>query len=45
VSDWIVSHLHDHFRSGDILARPGIRAVVRKVRRHKVFEAQLGQTQ
>ena len=44
VSDWIVGHLQGRFRSGDILVRPGVRAVVRKVRRQKVFEAQIGQT-
>lgn len=43
VSDWIIGHLHNHFRSGDILVRPSLRVVVRKVRRQKVFEAQIGQ--
>jgi hypothetical protein len=36
--------LHGHLRSGDILVRPGLRVVVRKVRRQKVFEAQLDNT-
>jgi putative hemolysin len=44
VSDWIVGHLHGRFRSGDILVRPGLRVVVRKVRRQKIFEAQIGRT-
>ncbi|MCE5269608.1 MAG: hemolysin family protein [Planctomycetaceae bacterium] len=41
LSDWIVGHLGGHFRSGDVLVRPGLRVVVRKVRRQKVFEAQV----
>ena len=45
VSDWIVAHLHGRFHSGDILVRPGVRVVVRKVRRQKVFEAQIGRTE
>ena len=45
VSDWIVAHLQGRFHSGDILVRPGVRAVVRKVRRQKVFEAQIGRTE
>jgi putative hemolysin len=44
VSDWIVAHLHGRLRSGDILVRPGLRVVVRKVRRQKVFEAQIDNT-
>jgi putative hemolysin len=44
VSDWVVGHTQGHFHSGDILDRPGIRLIVRKVRRQKVFEAQVGQT-
>lgn len=43
VSDWIIGHFQGRFRSGDILVRPHIRAVVRKVRRQKIFEAQIGQ--
>ncbi len=42
VSDWIIGHLHGQFRSGDILVRPGLRVVIRKIRRHKVLEAQVG---
>lgn len=42
VSDWIVGHLHGRLSSGDILDRTGIRTIVRKVRRHKVLEAQIG---
>ncbi len=42
VGDWIAGHLRGHFRSGDVLMRSGVRAVIRKVRRQKVFEAQIG---
>jgi putative hemolysin len=44
VSDWVVGHTHGHFHSGDIFDRGGVRVVVRKVRRQKVFEAQIGKT-
>ena len=44
LSDWIIGHLGGRFRSGDILVRPGLRVVIRKVRRQKVFEAQIGRT-
>jgi len=43
VSDWIVGHLEGRARGGDVLERSGLRVVVRKVRRQKVFEAQVGQ--
>jgi putative hemolysin len=42
VSDWVVGHTQGHFHSGDTIDRNGIRVVVRKVRRQKVFEAQIG---
>jgi CBS domain containing-hemolysin-like protein len=45
VSDWVVGHTHGHFHSGDIFDRSGVRLVVRKVRRQKVFEAQIGKTE
>ena len=44
VSDWVVGQTRGHFHSGDILERGGVRLVVRKVRRQKVFEAQVGRT-
>jgi len=44
VSDWVVGHTRGHFHSGDILDRAGVRLIVRKVRRQKVFEAQVGKT-
>jgi putative hemolysin len=44
VSDWVVGHTQGHFHSGDIFDRGGVRVVVRKVRRQKVFEAQIGKT-
>ena len=42
VSDWVVGHTQGHFHSGDIFDRGGVRVVIRKVRRQKVFEAQIG---
>ena len=42
VSDWILGHLQRPARGGDILQRGDFRAVVRKVRRQKVLEAQIG---
>ena len=43
VSDWVIGHLQQLPRGGDIIARPRYRVVVRKVRRQKVLEAQVGQ--
>ncbi|MEN6452532.1 MAG: hemolysin family protein [Thermoguttaceae bacterium] len=45
LSDWIIGHLGSRFRSGDILVRPGLRVVVRKVRRQRIFEAQIGRVE
>ncbi len=45
VSDWIVGHREGHFRGGDTFDRGGLRIVIRKVRRHKVMEAQIGQAE
>jgi putative hemolysin len=42
VSDWVIAQTQGHFRSGDIFERSGVRVVVRKVRRQKVLEAQIG---
>ena len=44
VSDWIVGHLQKRLRGGNVVERPGLRVVVRKVRRQQVLEAQLGRT-
>lgn len=44
ISDWIIGHLKQRLRGGEIIERPGLRAVVRKVRRQKVLEAQIGRT-
>jgi len=44
VSGWIVGHLQKRLRGGDVVERPGLRVVVRKVRRQKVLEAQVGRT-
>ena len=42
VSDWVVGQTQGHFHSGDTIERGGVLVVVRKVRRQKVFEAQIG---
>jgi putative hemolysin len=43
ISDWIVGHCPETVRGGDIIERGNLRIVVRKVRRHKVLEAQITQ--
>jgi putative hemolysin len=42
VSDWILAELHHVVRGGEIIDQPGLRVVVRKVRRQKVLESQIG---
>ncbi len=42
VSDWAILHLQRPPRGGDIIETAGLRVIVRKVRRHKVLEAQVG---
>jgi putative hemolysin len=42
LSDWVAGHLDEPIRGGEILQRGPIRVIVRKVRRQKVLEAQLG---
>jgi putative hemolysin len=42
VSDWIIANLSGPLRGGEIVTHGGLRAVVRKIRRQKVLEAQLG---
>lgn len=44
VSDWITGHLPEPVRGGDVIVRGALRVVVRKVRRQKVLEAQIGRT-
>jgi putative hemolysin len=44
LSDWILGHLAESVRGGDIIQHGGLRVVVRKVRRQKVLEAQVGRT-
>jgi putative hemolysin len=41
LSDWLIGHLGREVRRGDVLVRDGLRVVVRKVRRHKLQEAQI----
>jgi putative hemolysin len=45
VSDWVIGQTKGRFHSGDIIDRGRIRLVVRKVRRQKVFEAQIGSSE
>ena len=45
LSDWIVGHLDKPVRGGEIIQRGGVRVVVRKVRRQKVLEAQVGKAE
>ena len=40
-SDWLIGHLGREVQRGDVLVRNGLRVVVRKVRRHKLQEAQI----
>ncbi|MGW8257358.1 MAG: transporter associated domain-containing protein, partial [Thermoguttaceae bacterium] len=42
LSDWVSGHLGRAIQSGDELTRNNIRVVVRKIRRQKVLEAQVG---
>ncbi len=42
VSDWIVGHFEGFVHGGETLERNGLRVIVRKVRRQKVFECQIG---
>jgi len=42
LSDWVSGHLGRGIRGGDELTRNGIRVCVRKIRRQKVLEAQVG---
>ncbi len=44
LSDWIIGQLAGRLRGGDVIERRGVRAVVRKIRRQKVLEAQVGRT-
>jgi len=41
LSDWVGRHRTQPLRGGEVIERDGIRVVVRKVRRHKVLEAQI----
>jgi len=41
VSDWVIGHLQQPLRGGEVVDRPGVRVMVRKVRRQKVLEAQV----
>jgi putative hemolysin len=41
VSEWVIGHRQSPLRGGEVVCRGCLRAVVRKVRRQKVLEAQL----
>jgi len=41
LSSWVVGHLGREVLGGDVVARPSVRVLVRKVRRKKVQEAQI----
>jgi putative hemolysin len=41
LSDWVIGHLQQPVRGGEVIERAGARTVVRKVRRQKVLEAQV----
>jgi putative hemolysin len=45
LSNWFSGHLCRPIRGGDELTRDGIRVVVRKIRRQKVLEAQVGRVE
>jgi putative hemolysin len=45
ISDWIIGHLPGPIRGGDVIERDGLRVIVRKVRRQKVLEAQVGRSE
>ena len=42
VSDWVTGFLNDPPHGGEVVERDNCRVVVRKVRRQKVLEAQVG---
>jgi putative hemolysin len=42
VSEWVTGNLPDPPRGGEVIQRNNHRVIVRKVRRHKVLEAQVG---
>jgi putative hemolysin len=41
LSGWVIGHLGHAVRGGEVVERPGVQLVVRKVRRQRVLEAQL----
>ena len=41
VNDWVIHRLGRPVKGGEVLSADGIRAVVRKVRRQRVLEAQI----
>jgi putative hemolysin len=41
LTEWVTAHLGAEVQGGEALDRPTVRVVVRKVRRHKVLEAQV----
>ena len=45
LTNWISGHLGRPIRGGDELTRNGVRVIVRKIRRQKVLEAQVGRVE
>jgi putative hemolysin len=45
LTTWVSGHLGRPIRGGDELTRGGVRVIVRKIRRQKVLEAQLGRVE
>jgi len=44
VNDWVAGHFGGRVHGGDVLDHGGLHVVVRKARRQKVFEAQIGRS-
>jgi putative hemolysin len=45
LSNWVSGHLGRPIGGGDMLTRGGVRVIVRKIRRQKVLEAQVGRVE
>ena len=41
VNDWVIEHLGAPVEGGEIVSANGVQAIVRKVRRQRVLEAQI----
>ncbi len=45
LSNWVSGHLGRPIRGGDMITRGGVRVIVRKIRRQKILEAQVGRVE